>query len=113
MKVNYASVNPNFTIDECGFDYEIPWIILLLPANIPIWYRYDNQKRNWKDHHQPPTFLTEKCNFFVLTRLTRTSNKFHELVRNYSVIKFLLLKEILGHPDGFQDVLFQIVHLSD
>jgi hypothetical protein len=112
MKVNYASVNPNFTIDECGFDYEIPWIILLLPANIPIWYRYDNQKRNWKDHHQPPTFLTEKCSFHILTLLKELDTKCWYLAREYSVIKFLLVKEIFSRHE-LGDLLFRLVYLSD
>lgn len=109
--MNYASIPLSFQMDYCGIDNNTPWIILVIPGNIPLYYLY--RKNHWEDYHTPPTILTEKINAFISKTIKYLYPDCHHVSSNYSVTKFLLTKEIFIQNEIPYDVLVYMIHISD
>jgi hypothetical protein len=118
----YLSLHPDFIIHSTG-DYfthhpicqggvakKGRWVMISL-SDLPTWsYHYDYEKRNWGNDH---FIFTEKSSFYLLIKMREFNPAHSELTREYSVIKFLLTKEIFIQNHLPRDVLILMIDLSD
>jgi hypothetical protein len=108
----YLVPQPNYSPIENDFFGGVT-IISISPDRSIVSHCYDEQKGIWTDRRSSPTILTEKSSFYISQNLKMRGSYRYGLVRRYSVIKFLLMKEIFDRYGLPWDVLAQMVEFSD
>jgi hypothetical protein len=110
MVTIYHSVSSDFRIERNS--YGQVRVIAVSSNSRSLIYYFEDQKRIWAVRYLPHV-MTEKSSF----RISRYINFFkpdeYEIIRRYSVIKFLLTREIVGHHWLPKELLAKIVDISD
>jgi hypothetical protein len=108
----YLSILPHFALTGLNYPGEFQVAFLSLDTTLLIYY-YDKSKNLWTNRLPSPTFLTEKSSGLISFKIKEQGPKGYELARRYSVIKFLLMKEILVQNHILKDILVRLVYFSD
>jgi hypothetical protein len=101
-----------FKLVSHGLD-DPPQVIISWSDEVQHMYLFDDQKGQWQDFFCDGSYLNEKNSFYLLEKLVPYPPYWYSLVQTYSILRFLLLREIISHHCLPRDLIAWIVGLSD